>query len=78
MTTAFVAVTTNCSNANLTQILHVGNSLLIKVCQRDTTCLRLFVDTTYWCWLWPDSSWDDSHQGRGKDSPYKDLGKQNS
>lgn len=35
MTTVFVAVTTNCYNANLTRILHVGNSLLIKVCQRD-------------------------------------------
>lgn len=31
MTTIFVAVTTNCYNANLTWILHVGNSLLIKV-----------------------------------------------
>lgn len=63
MTTIFVAVTTNCYNANLTWILHVGNSLLIKVCQRDTTCLHLFLDMVYWCCSWPDSSWDDFHQG---------------
>lgn len=54
MTTIFVAVTTNCYYANLTRILHVGNSLLIKVCQRDAMCLSLFLDMAYWCCLWPD------------------------
>lgn len=55
MTTVFVAVTTNCYNANLTRILHVGNSLLIKVCQRDPPR----VHGSLWGVV---SSWHEEHE----------------